>query len=64
MISTTIIVAALLGGSKAMCGANVSKIEGDNIHAVPFLGFKQLSESVLLNGCGPFISFNIDNSSV
>ncbi|MEP1445861.1 MAG: hypothetical protein ABJK37_07100 [Paraglaciecola sp.] len=34
-----------------MCGATVSTIEGDNIHAMPFLGFKQLSESKPLKGC-------------
>jgi hypothetical protein len=34
-----------------MCGATVSTIEGDRTHVMPFLGFKQLSESEALNGC-------------
>jgi hypothetical protein len=41
----------ILRGSKALCGATVSTIEGDKIHSMPFLGFKQLSGSGSLNGC-------------
>ena len=41
----------IIGAPKALCGATVSTIEGDSIHAIPFLGFKQLGESGPLNGC-------------
>lgn len=41
----------ILGDSNALCGATVSTIEGDKIHAMPFLGFKQLSDSEPLKGC-------------